>query len=290
MGKSYDRVARPPSMFASGHSPVRRLLYAGARNLFRASTTRCNPVQLGLLRNRFETMSSLTASPNQLLSRLSARDRARFIKACVPVELAFGETVADAGDVIDYVYLPTTGFLSILRPIDGQQIEVALAGHEGMFGWAIALESEVSDVTVLVQGAGSALRITPAAFKRQMRLSGALRRTVARYTSVLMTQFAQTAGCNRFHVVEKRLARWLLMTADRAQSSTFRVTQEFLAYMLGVRRAGVTHAAGRLQANGHIRYRRGQVVIRDRAGLEGAACNCYHINAATYDRMLGKAA
>jgi CRP-like cAMP-binding protein len=205
----------------------------------------------------------------------------------VVVELSFGDTVAEAGREIAYVYLPTTGYLSIMRPIDADQIEVALAGSEGMFGWSLALETDVSEVRAYVQGAGTALRMTPAAFKRQMGLSAALRTTVARYTGVLMTQFAQTAGCNRFHVVEERLARWLLTTSDRAHSHTFRVTQEFLAMMLGVRRAGVTEAAGRLQARGHVRYRRGEIVIKDRAGLESAACSCYGINAATYKRALG---
>lgn len=229
----------------------------------------------------------MKAESNELLARLRPRERARFIKACVPVDMAFGETLADAGSLIAHVYLPTSGYLSIVRPIDGQQIEVSLAGQEGMFGWALALDSEVSEVTALVQGAGSALRLTPAAFRRQMGLSMALRRTVARYTNVVMTQFAQTAGCNRFHVVEKRLARWLLATSDRARSPSFRVTQEFLANLLGVRRAGVTQAAGRLQARGLIRYQRGNILIRDREGLEQASCSCYAINAATYRRILG---
>lgn len=233
-------------------------------------------------------MNPVTLSPNRLLARLPAAERARFTKACAPVELKFGDTIAHAGRKIAYVYLPTSGYLSILRHIDGQQIEVALAGSEGMFGWSLALESGVSEMRALVQGAGDALRLTSIAFKQQMELSTALRATVAGYTSVLMTQFAQTAGCNRFHVVEQRLARWLLMTADRAQSPVFRVTQEFLASMLGVRRAGVTEAAGRLQAKGHVRYKRGEIQIRDRAGLERAACSCYRINAATYTRVLGR--
>lgn len=224
---------------------------------------------------------------NGLLARLRPRERARFINACVPVDMTFGETVADAGSRIAHVYLPTSGYLSIVRPMDRQQIEVSLAGHEGMFGWALALDSEVSEVTALVQGAGSALRLTPAAFRRQMGLSVNLRRTVARYTNVLMTQFAQTAGCNRFHVVEQRLARWLLATSDRARSPSFRVTQEFLAHMLGVRRAGVTQAAGRLQDRGLIRYQRGNIVIRDRERLEQTSCSCYAVNAATYRRILG---
>lgn len=224
---------------------------------------------------------------NGLLARLRPGERERFTEDCVQVDMPFGETVAVAGSLISHVYLPTSGYLSIVRPIDGLQIEISLAGHEGMFGWAVALHSGVSEVTALVQGGGSALRLTPAAFRRQLGLSVALRGTVARYTHVLMTQFAQSAGCNRFHVVEERLARWLLTTSDRARSPSFRVTQEFLAHMLGVRRAGVTQAAGRLQDRGLIRYQRGNIVIRDRDGLEHASCSCYATNAATYRRILG---
>jgi CRP-like cAMP-binding protein len=224
---------------------------------------------------------------NELLSRLPERERARFIAACAHVDLAFEETLTDAGNNIAHVYFPTSGFLSLLRPIDGNQIEVALAGREGMFGWALTLGSNVSDVKVLVQGSGTALRMGPTAFQRHMKQSAALRKTIGHYTYVLMTQFAQTAGCNRFHVVEQRLARWLLMTADRARSNTFRVTQEFLANMLGVRRAGVTQAAGRLQQRGLIFYRRGDLEICNRPGLESAACNCYRINLETYTRVMG---
>lgn len=232
-------------------------------------------------------LSAPSAGVNSLLARLSAREQARFVDDCSTVELAFGETVADAGNSIPHVYLPITGYLSILRPIDGDRIEVSLAGFEGMFGSTLALQSDVSEVTALVQGAGSALRLTPAAFRTQLRLSSTLRDTVARYTHVLLAQFAQTAGCNRFHTVEKRLARWLLTTADRAQSPYFRVTHEFLADMLGVRRAGVTQAAGRLQAAGHIRYQRGEIFIRNRKALEAVTCSCYTINATTYSRLLG---
>lgn len=231
----------------------------------------------------------IAANTNRLLARLPASERARFIKACAPVKLVFGDTIAHAGRRIAHVYLPTTAYVSIIRPIDDDQIEVALAGHEGMVGWSLALDSGVSELRALVQGPGDALRMSSKAFAEQMGLSTALRSTIAGYTSVLMTQFAQTAGCNRFHVVEQRLARWLLMTGDRARSDTFRVTQEFLSAMLGVRRAGVSEAAARLQARGHVRYRRGEIHIRDRAGLEATACSCYRVNVATYARVMGRA-
>jgi CRP-like cAMP-binding protein len=224
---------------------------------------------------------------NRLLNQLPKKDRARFVEACDPVDLAFEETVAHSGVAIAHVYFPTGGFFSLLRPIDGDNIEVALTGDEGMFGWSLGVGVGISNVQALVQGAGPALRLSPKAFQRQLNLSSSLRKTIGRYTYVLMTQFAQTIGCNRFHVVEKRLARWLLMTADRAHSDSFRITQEFLANMLGVRRAGVSNAAGQLQDRGLIQYRRGNLDILDRPGLERAACGCYRTNLETYRSVLG---
>jgi CRP-like cAMP-binding protein len=224
---------------------------------------------------------------NRLLNLLPKKDRTRLLNACVSVDLTFEETVAHSGGAITHVYFPTGGFLSLLRPVDGDNIEVALTGDEGMFGWSLGVGIGTSNVQALVQGAGTAWRLSPTAFQRQLSLSSALRKTIGRYTYVLMTQFAQTIGCNRFHVVEKRLARWLLMTADRAHSDSFRITQEFLANMLGVRRAGVSNAAGQLQDRGLIQYRRGNLDILDRPGLERAACGCYRTNLETYRSVLG---
>ena len=223
---------------------------------------------------------------NRLLSKLPAKDRTRLISACAPVDLGFAQLVVQSGDPIPHVYFPTEGYLSYLRPVDGHRIEVALAGDEGMFGWTLGVGVATSNVQALVQGAGSALRLSARAFERQLGLSAPLRRTIGRYAHVLMTQFAQTVACNRFHVVEQRLARWLLMTADRAHADSFRVTQEFLANMLGVRRAGVNKAAGQLQDRGLISYRRGHILIVDRAGLERASCECYKINLETYRSVM----
>jgi CRP-like cAMP-binding protein len=224
---------------------------------------------------------------NALISRLPAKDRARILAACTPVELEFKQLITQSEDAISHVYFPTGGYLSLLRPIDGQNVEVALAGDEGMFGWPLSVGVGISNVQALVQGEGSALRLGPRAFQRQLKLSAALRTTIGRYAYVLMSQFAQTVGCNRFHVVEKRLARWLLMTADRAHSDSFRVTQEFLANMLGVRRAGVTKAAGQLQSRGLIRYKRGNIFICDRSGLERTSCSCYRTNLKVYSAVMG---
>jgi CRP-like cAMP-binding protein len=230
--------------------------------------------------------NALRPATNRLLSRLPRKDRARLIAACVPVDLGFANVVAQAGAPIPQVYFPTSGYLSYLRPVDGHVIEVALAGDEGMFGWSLGVGVANSNVQALVQGAGSALQLSARAFQRQLALSAPLRTTIGRYAHVLMTQFAQTVACNRFHVVEQRLARWLLMTADRAHGNSFRITQEFLANMLGVRRAGVNQAAGRLQLRGLISYRRGNIVVLDRPGLERASCDCYKVNLETYSSVM----
>jgi hypothetical protein len=169
--------------------------------------------------------------------------------------------------------------------MDGKDnLEVALAGNEGLYGVPVALGVLESPVHALVQGSGPAWRMSAAAFRRELIRMPALRECIDRYIHVLMTQLIQTAGCNRFHVVEQRVARWLLMTSDRAHSATFRITHEFLAYMLGVRRVGITEAASALQRRELIGYKRGILTILDRKGLERAACSCYRSDLATYKR------
>jgi CRP-like cAMP-binding protein len=224
---------------------------------------------------------------NRLLERLPSRDRAQFVAACEPVDLAFGQVLDAPGAAIKYVYFPTDSFISLLAFIDSTEaLEVALAGNEGVYGLPVAFGIKLSPVQAIVQGAGTALRIEPAAFRTQLAKIPSLRAAVDRYSHVVMSQLMQTAGCNRFHVVEQRLARWLLMTADRAHSLTLRITHEFLAYMLGVRRVGITEAAGALQRDGLISYSRGVVNILDRKGLERAACGCYRNDLNAYARAL----
>ena len=199
--------------------------------------------------------------------------------------LTFGTILANPGEMLRHVYFPVTSFISLITPMGGKSIlEVALTGNEGMFGVSAALGVANSSVRGLVQGNGVALRMGTAAFRRELGANAALDKNVKRYIHVLMSQLAQTAGCNRFHVVEQRLARWLLMTADRAHSPTFHITHEFLAFMLGVRRVGITKAASALQRHKLIKYSRGEVVIHDRAGLEEAACSCYQADLDTYKR------
>jgi CRP-like cAMP-binding protein len=225
---------------------------------------------------------------NRLLDRLPAKDRARVLEGCEEVELTFAEVIAEPGAAIRHVYFPTGGFISLLTPMGKKNwLEVALAGNEGIYGVPVALGMGISPVRALVQGSGTAWRMGAAAFSRELARVSALRNCVDRYIYVLMSQVIQTAGCNRFHVVEQRVARWLLMTADRAHASTFNITHEFLAYMLGVRRVGVTEAASALQNRKLIVYTRGLVTILDRKGLERAACPCYRLDLATYERSLG---
>jgi len=228
-----------------------------------------------------------TPAVNRLLEALPSSDRRRVFAECETVELAFADVLYTPGDRLSHVYFPTTSFISLIMPVDGStSLEVGLVGNEGMFGIPLVLGVDVSPVRAVVQGAGSALRMDAPAFCRELGRSRALRREIDRYVFVHLSQLAQTAACTRFHVVEARLARWLLMTQDRAHADNFQITQEYLAFMLGVRRVGITKTASSLQKRNLIHDSRGNITVLDRRGLKAASCGCYKADRESYDRIL----
>jgi CRP-like cAMP-binding protein len=225
---------------------------------------------------------------NRLIESLPSSDRRRMLGGCETIELAFADILYTPGEPLRHVYFPTGSFISLIMPVDtAAALEVGMVGAEGMFGTPLALGVALSPVRAVVQGAGSALKMDAASFGRELGRSAALRQRIDRYIFVQLSQLAQTAACTRFHLVEARLARWLLMTQDRAQANSFHITQEFLAFMLGVRRVGVTKAASSLQNHQLIQYSRGNITVLDRRGLKAASCGCYKADQESYDRMLG---
>jgi len=225
---------------------------------------------------------------NRLLKRLPRVERQRIIAQCETLELFMSDVLCEQGDRVRHVYFPIDCFLSLITPVDDRVgFEVGMVGSEGMQGISLTLGVAIAPQRVLVQGTGSTLRMTAAAFRRELARSVPLQRVLARYLHVLMMQLAQTVACTRFHHIEERLARWLLMTYDRAPGHQLRMTHVFLACMLGMRREGITAAAGSLQKRKFIRYARGIVTITNRTGLEGASCECYRIDQDTYAATLG---
>lgn len=220
---------------------------------------------------------------NLLMSALPQTDRARLMALCEPVQLQQGAVVGQVGVHTRHAYFPTDSVVSLIVQLNPQHgLEVGMAGYEGMLGARLALGSSHDSLHAVVQGAGHAWRIEAADFLRELSRSTALHDRMLRYVSVLLGQHAMSAACLRFHQIGPRLARWLLMSQDRAHADQFSVTQEFLAAMLGVRRVGVTVAAGALQRRGLIRYQRGDMQVVDRAGLEAASCSCYAADRSTY--------
>lgn len=225
---------------------------------------------------------------NRLLEVLPRRDSQRVLDACELVELAVGDVLYQPDAAMRHVYFPGYGFASLMMPIDGaSNLEVALVGNEGMLGSSLVLGVNASPLRAIVQGRGLAWRMSRAAFLSNLGVSTALRRRLHRYLQVRMCQLARAAACTRFHLVEQRLARCLLMVQDRVHSDGLQATHEVLAYLLGVRRVGVTKAANALQTRGLIHYHRGQISILDRDGVEAAACGCYQADSRLYDALLG---
>ena len=213
---------------------------------------------------------------NSLLAALPGKNYRHLLSGLEPVVLNFGDVLYESGQKIRHVYFPGNALVSLLTLVEGRMaLEVGMVGREGLVGLPLAMGTDVSSVRALVQGAGTAMRMKSGRFSREILKNPRLRQEVYRYANALMAQVSQTAACNRFHVVVARLARWLLMTRDRVRSDEFRLTQEFLSHMLGVRRVGVTKAARTLQDRKLIDYSRGTIKILDDKGLEAAACECY---------------
>jgi CRP-like cAMP-binding protein len=224
---------------------------------------------------------------NRLLAALPLKDREQLLANCEQVELLFAEVLYRPGEHISHVYFPTGSFISLVSPSNGDLgLEVGLIGNEGMLGINLLLGVDVSPFHATVLGAGSAWRMTAPLFLHELEQNPVLQQELKLYLYVSMSQFAQSAVCTRFHVVKARLARWLLMTQDRANSDHFHVTHELMAHILGVRRVGITKAASSLLRHNFISYRRGDITILDRVGLEAASCECYQTDKETYERIL----
>ena len=209
------------------------------------------------------------------------------LKRCDEVELTYGELLSEPAEAIRYAYFPADGFISLIATVGRHTNEVSLIGNEGMFSASSVLGSDVSPLRALVQGAGGAFRMKTTDLRRAAHDHAMVRDTLNRYLCVVIADLAQSAVCNGYHTIEARLARWLLMTQDRAHSDRLELTHGLLATMLGVRRSGISVAAAALQTREAIRYRRGEITILDRGYLEGVSCECYGAAKKMYRRYLG---
>lgn len=223
---------------------------------------------------------------NRLIDGLPRKDRYRILERSERVDLAVGAILCQTAQPLSQVYFPLTGFISTLGRVAGHPpLEMGLIGNEGMLGITLMLEVDTVPLRAVVQGPGTALRMTAAQFRRELRDSPSFHRMLNHYLFVLLAQLSQTAACNRFHGVKARLARSLLKMHDRAYADHFHLTQKFLAEMLGVRRSSVSIAAGALQRRSLISCRRGEISILNRKGLEAASCECYRAEVEDYAEL-----
>ena len=224
---------------------------------------------------------------NHLLASLPATDYDRLLPNLEAIDLPLGMVLYESGGTLGYVYFPTDSIISLLYVMqDGASAEIAVTGFEGLVGIALFMGGDTTPSRAVVQSAGSGYRLKAELLKKEFDNGGALQHLALRYTQALITQMAQTAVCNRHHTVEQQLCRWLLLSLDRLPSNELVMTQELIANMLGVRREGVTEAAGRLHKSGLIRYTRGHIVVLDRSRLEARVCECYAVVKTEYDRLL----
>lgn len=225
---------------------------------------------------------------NRLIAGLPVKERRAVLASAETVDLEFGQILCQPDTPFRHVHFPLTSFVSLVAEVGRHRpLEMGLIGNEGLLGATLVLGVSTVPLRAIVQGAGTALRLNVKQFQAVLLASPVLRQTLNRYLYVLMAQLSQTAACIRFHEVGPRLAHWLLMTHDRAHADNFYLTHQFLADMLGVRRSGITTAAGVMQSRGLIGYTRGEIRILDRPGLEAASCGCYAEVLADYSEQMG---
>lgn len=227
-------------------------------------------------------------SQNHLLAALSPPERERIYPHLELIAMPLGKVLYESGDVLRHVYFPLDSIVSLLYVMeDGASAEISVVGNEGLIGVALFMGGETTPSRAIVQSAGYAYRLIGQQLKDEFHRNGEVQQLLLRYTQALLTQMAQTAVCNRHHSVDQQLCRWLLLSLDRLPTNQLTMTQELIANMLGVRREGVTEAAGKLQKLGAIRYTRGRITVLDRPQLEGLCCECYAVVKKETDRLLG---
>ena len=246
-----------------------------------------HPAHNGGMATPPKTTSRDDPAKNHLLAALSPAALKRLKKKLEPVDMPLGEVVYESGRPVPHVYFPTNSIVSLLYVLEnGSSAEIAVVGNEGVVGVSIFMGGETTPSRAVVQSAGRAFRLPSAVMMDEFRRAGPMQHLMLRYTQALITQMAQTAVCNRHHTVDQQLCRWLLLSLDRLESSQITMTQDLIANMLGVRREGVTEAAGKLQKAGVISYRRGHIHVLDRPKLEAMSCECYAVVRLETERLL----
>jgi CRP-like cAMP-binding protein len=231
--------------------------------------------------------TSIDFEQNHLLAALSEHERERLHPHLQLVPMPLGKVLYESGDLLRHVYFPSDSIVSLLYVLeDGASAEISVVGNEGIVGVSLFMGGETTPSRAIVQSAGFAFRLPGQFLKDEFHRNGSMQLLLLRYTQALLTQMAQTAVCNRHHSVDQQLCRWLLLSLDRLSSNTLTMTQELIANMLGVRREGVTDAAGKLQKLGVIQYARGRITVLDRAQLEKLCCECYAVVKKETDRLL----
>ena len=231
--------------------------------------------------------SPINPSENNLLAVLPEAELNRWTSSLEPVDMPLGKVLYESGVKLGYVYFPTTSLVSLLYVLEnGSSAEIAVVGREGIVGISLFMGGESTPSRALVQSAGHGFRLKASILMQEFNRGGPVMHLLLRYTQALITQMTQTAVCNRHHSLDQQLCRWLLISLDRLPSNELVMTQELIGNMLGVRREGVTEAAGHLQAAGLIQYQRGRITVLNRAGLEARTCECYSVVKQEYDRLL----